>query len=748
MPGGLGGSVGAAMDGSDLESGLLRNGWRFRQTLEGIFLKYSQPFEDDLIINLEDMTVDTKTGQKPWRAVDLSFCKLRKLNKNNCKKKSGKLYEADVSLELSDKVCEIDVTQTRSEKLSKIDVSLEQCTSLRSQVGQATEVLKDGQYTESISKLQTSVSMGAMNVGDKYEIDVDMLAASNPNLGEQVVVECVGRTKDNPLITFTPTSKLKIGSSPNFHDYNDGLQDTISKELNHSSNSHRDDKDNSKIVALTSSQMPAKPLCIPSNTEVNLHKFEDSRCDTMNLEETTPTRVDQAPMESPSDSSGLSNTTLIDIYPSMVASMSNLLDRTYKKEAASRLIQRYRYFQFNVCKSKTNTTQNGIKVKVRIDGQKLKRLRSHSAIRLKTCEGFKQMQNKAISPKSSKTSQGNLDAKFSLAANVSPRTVLQTNLTSETVGWKFGNLYDNSACCQPLPVSRCNPQSPVEVANYCNTRNTSVFNVSPLNGSAWTNSSCLKSLSSKSNVAIVESPSSRINVDHLQNAEQWPVNNNTVTQPDAVVAKCSRSPCGRLLCSVNTSCCSGKYKRRHSISSASVPTKLCSVQSLLKIKPNKTDAFESLYQSLVQNSICLSASMTHPSILNVRSVLRKEIASVSSVTCLPSQLSRKRAACIDQAKETSRLPLKRFRSFPESSSMTQNSQDYYCTQNGFYSPRSKQNREKIAADVFIKWENNRPYCNSATVLPVINSSGNTVSLSLSPRLHNRVCRKLDYSITK
>ncbi|XP_059824476.1 uncharacterized protein LOC132393371 [Hypanus sabinus] len=734
MTGRLGGVAGAAMGDGQLESGLLNNGWKFRQAMELIFLKYNRPFEDDLLINLEDMTVDTETGQKPWHAVDLNFYKLRKLNKNNCKKKSGKLYEADVSLEQSDKVCEIDVTLTQSENLPKTDVSLELCTSLRSQVGQATEVLKDGQYTGSVSKLQTSVSMGDMNVGDKYEIDVDMLAASNSNLGEQVVVECVGKTKDNPLITFTSSSNLKIGSSPNFHDCNDGLKDTISKELNLSSNSHCGDKDNSKIVALTSSQMPAKPLCIPSNVELDLHKFEDSSCDTMNLEETTPTRVDQTLLESPNDSSGLSNTTLIDVYPSMVASMSNLLDRTYKKEAALRLIQRYRYFQFNVCKSKANTTQNGIKVKVRIDGLKLKRLRGHSVLRLKTCDGVRQMQNKAISPKSSKTLQGNLDANFSLAANVSPRTVLQTNLTSETVGSKFGNLYDSSACCQPLPVSPCNPQSPVEVANYCSTRNT---NVSPLNGSAWTNSSSLKSLSSKSSVATVESPSPRINVNHLQNAEQWPVNNSTVTQPDTVVAKCSRSPFERFLCSANTPCSS---KQRHSISSAPVPTKLCSVQSLLK--PNKTDAFESLYQNLVQNSICLSASMAHPSILNVHSVPRREIASVSLVTCLPSLSSRKRVVCTDQTKETSRVPLKRFRSCPESSSTAR---EYHCT---LYSPRSKQNKEKIAADVFIKWENNRPYSNSATVLPVINSSGNTVSLRLSPQLHNRVCRKLDYSITK
>lgn len=30
--------------------------------------------------------------------------------------------------------------------------------------------------------------MGEMNVGDKYEMDADMLATSNSNLGKQIVV--------------------------------------------------------------------------------------------------------------------------------------------------------------------------------------------------------------------------------------------------------------------------------------------------------------------------------------------------------------------------------------------------------------------------------------------------------------------------------------------------------------------------------------------------------------------------------
>ncbi|XP_051869311.1 uncharacterized protein LOC127569059 isoform X2 [Pristis pectinata] len=738
----------------DLDSALLANGWKFRMVMERIFEKYSQPFEDDLIINLEDMTFDTETGWKPWCPVDLNFHLPRKRSKNNTKKKSGKLYEADVNPEQSDKLCETDVSQAQAEKLYETDISQELSTCPLSQVDHTTEVLKDGQFTESASKLQTSISMGDMNVGDKYEIDVDMLATSNSNLGSQVVVECVGRTKDNPLITFTPTSKLKIGLSDIYHDCSDGFQDITSKELNHSSKLHHDDKNNSNIVALSSSQILVKPLCVPSSTEVYWHKFDDSGCDGMNLGETASTCSNQTSMKSHDDSSGLSDTTLIDIYPSMVASMSDLLDRTYKTEAASRLIKHYRRLQFNVCKSKTNTTQNGIKIKVRKDAQKLKKLKYHS-MKLKACAGTKQVQDKAISP-SYKTAQENLEGEFTLTANAPSRTVLQTNSTSETECSKFGNLYDDSSFCQPLPLSPCNPQTPIAVANCCKTRKISVHNVSPLNGStlpklhALTNSGSLKSLSLKSNMAMVELASSRIIVSHLQNAEQCPLNNSTITQPD-VVANCSRSPFGRLLCSANNSYSNEGYKRRHSFSSASVPAKFHSVQSLLKTKVKEMDAFETVYQSLVRNEFSLSATVAHPSVLNVHSIPRRERTSVSSITCSPSQLSRKRAACIDQARETSRLPLKKFRSFSESSSSNQNSQevlvlntilqkqDYHCTQrSGFHSPRSKQDREKIAADVFIKNEDNRLYANSATVLPVINSSGNTVSLCLSPRLRNRV----------
>lgn len=705
------------------------NGSRYRAALERIILKYWNAFEDDLIIDLEDMTTDDISGRTRWCTRD--FYLLRKQSHNNSKEKSNEQHEADVSLEQSDTLCETAVNRTQSDKLYEIDDSI----NLSGQVDHTS----DFEYSESTSELQGSVSMGEMNVGDKYEMDADMLATSNSNLGKQIVVKCVGKNKDNPLITFTPTLKIKIRSLHLNHDCSGDFP--TSQVLARPSKPYSNE-DNFNMAA---SQM-VQPLCVPSSTEVYQHKLKDGRSEVMNLEETTSFYVNQAPMENHDDSSGLSDTTLIDIYPSMVASMSDLLDRTYKTKAASRLIKHYRHLQVNASKSKRNTIQNGMKIKVWMDARKLKRLKCHSVIEVKDPAQGRDKENKAISPQSNTPLQCNLETKFTLIADAVSRTVPQINSKSDGLCFTFGSLCKDLASFQPLPVSPCSSKTPAVIAS-------SVFNLTPLNGSTSpqlhrvTNSTNLKFLSSKSDMIELLSP--RIIVNHLRHAEQNLLSSSAVTRPNDPVTTCNSSPF-RMLLRLDDS---ERNKRRHSIS-ASVPAKFHSVQSLFKTKGKGINSFESVYQSLVRNSFCLPSTMGHHNGLNVHASPGRTITSVSSDTCSPSPLSRKRAACIDQARQTSRWPLKRFRSLPDSSSSKQSNsemlmlntvlqrQDYHHTHSGFYSPRSKQ---KNAADVFIKCEDDRLYSHSATVLPVINSSGITVSLSLSPRFRSRVSRKLEYN---
>lgn len=445
-----------------------------------------------------------------------------------------------------------------------------------------------------------------------------------------------------------------------------------------------------------------QPLCVPSSTEVYQHKLKDGRSEVMNLEETTSFYVNQAPMENHDDSSGLSDTTLIDIYPSMVASMSDLLDRTYKTKAASRLIKHYRHLQVNASKSKRNTIQNGMKIKVWMDARKLKRLKCHSVIEVKDPAQGRDKENKAISPQSNTP----LETKFTLIADAVSRTVPQINSKSDGLCFTFGSLCKDLASFQPLPVSPCSSKTPAVIAS-------SVFNLTPLNGSTSpqlhrvTNSTNLKFLSSKSDMIELLSP--RIIVNHLRHAEQNLLSSSAVTRPNDPVTTCNSSPFRMLLRLDN----SERNKRRHSIS-ASVPAKFHSVQSLFKTKGKGINSFESVYQSLVRNSFCLPSTMGHHNGLNVHASPGRTITSVSSDTCSPSPLSRKRAACIDQARQTSRWPLKRFRSLPDSSSSKQSNsdvlmlntvlqqQDYHHTHSGFYSPRSKQVSEVMAKVIYLK----------------------------------------------
>ncbi|XP_067896059.1 uncharacterized protein [Heterodontus francisci] len=613
--------------------------------------------------------------------------------------------------------------------------------------------------------LKTSISMGDMNVGDKYQIDVDMLATADGNLGKQVLVECVGRTKDKPLIMFTPTSKVKVGLSRFFHDCSVDFQ-TTSGDLSRSSRSEHDEVNSSLVSSVSYDQFLVRPLCVPGGKELSYPlKFEKSNI--LDLGETGLTCIDQESVESHDDtSSGLSDTTLIDIYPSMLASMSNLLDRSYKTQAASRLVKHYRRLQLNVCKSKLNTSRVGIRIKVKMDSQELKKIEGYP-FKLKARAGTNHINRKVRSLKRYEAIEGNLETSFSMTAAEGSKAVQQINSeSSEIEDCSLQNTYNDASYSQPPLLSPCNPKSPEPVTHCCNMRKTSARIVTSLNGSSLpqldslTNSSSLKCSSPKPNMAKAQSPCSRIFLNHPPNAELSLLNSSTLTKQDSVVTDFSRSPFRMLLCSGNISCTGQNSKQRHSFSSvSSVPTMFHSIQSPFKTQVKEMDAFESVYQNLVHNAFSNSTTLKLPNILNVCSAPVGTRTSGTSVTNSPSQLSRKRAAYIDQTRETSQLPLKRFRSFPESSSSRQSSremlllntvlqgQNYHCTQmGGFYSPRSQQERENIAVGPFIKWEGNAGlYSNSGTALPVINSSGNTVSLCLSPRLRTRVSRKLDYN---
>ncbi|XP_043556983.1 uncharacterized protein LOC122555253 isoform X1 [Chiloscyllium plagiosum] len=721
---------------------LKRNGWKFRRTMERIFQEYNHPFEDDLIVNLEDMTVDAPSGPVAWCPIDSPHSFLRKQARVNRKKKSGKYYAPDESLK--------DLMSTE----------------LSDQADRSSEfkAVKDEQCMPSMSKLQTSISIGNMNVGDKYKIDVDMLATGHDKLGKQVLVECVGKTKDKPLIMFTPTSRLEVGLLHVYHDCSDDFQTSISGDLNNSSRSKHDDQDDSHFISSVSNDcLSARSLCELGSKEVAYPlRLEENRSNVLDLEETVSTCINQDSRESHDDSSGLSDTTLIDIYPSMLASMSNLLNRSYKTQTASRLIKHYRRLQLNVCKSKLNTTQDGIRMKGKMDVQ-ISNVESYPIIELEACNGTNQVNRNVCSLKKFKTTECNFDSCISVIDAEGSETVQQTNSkSSETKDSNFSHFCHDAINSRSLPTSPCNPISPVLVTNCCNVSKTSSLKIT-------SNESCLpqldtminssfKCLSPKPNLSKAQSPYSRNIFNHLPEAQLSPSNNSMATKRNSIVN--SKSPFRMLLHSSIISCTAQKIKRRHSFSSTcSVPGMFHSIQSPLKTPAREMDAFESVYQSLAHNSFSFPTAVKLPNVLNASPVPGRTVTSVTSVTNSSFQLSRKRAACTDQIMETSRLPLKRFCSLPESSSSRQDNpemltlntilqgQNYHCTKiNGFYSPGSQQQRGNLTVSSPIKWEDIcRKYSSHGTVLPIVNSSGNTVSLCLSPRLRNRVSRKLVYN---
>ncbi|XP_048396877.1 uncharacterized protein LOC125457138 [Stegostoma tigrinum] len=716
--------------------GLQRNGYKFWRTMERIFLKYSHPFEDDLIINLEDMTVETPSGPVGWCPVDSPLCFPRKQARVNRKKKPEK-HAPDKNLE-----------DLKSTKLS-------------GQTDQSSkfEDFKDEQCMPSKSKLQTSISIGNMNVGDKYKIDLDVLATGHDKLVKQVLVECVGRTKDKPLIMFTPTSSVEVGLPHVYHDCSDDFQASISGDFNNSSRSKHDDKANSNFTSVSNNYLLPRPLSEQGSKELpDQLRHKKNRSNVLDLEETVSTCVNQDSKESHDDSSGLSDTTLIDIYPSMLASMSDLLDRSYKAQTASRLIKHYRRLQLNGCKSKSNTTQDGIRTKSNIDVQKLK-MESYPIIELEACDGTNQVTKSVCSLKKFKTTECNFDASVSMTDVEVFGTMQQINSKSSDIeDSNFKSTYNDAINSQLLPTSPCNPESPVQVTNCCKISKTlslnETFNGSYLSQLDTMINSSFKCLSPKPNLSKAQAQYSRNTFNYPPEAKLSPSNKKNY------VAISSRSPFRMLLCSSNISCTGQKSKRRHSFSSeCSVSAMFHSIQSPVKTQAREMDAFESVFQSLAHNSLSFSTAVKLPNILNARSVPVRTVTSVTSVINSPSQQSRKRAACTVPTRDPSRLPLKRFRSFPESSSSRQNSpemlmlntilqeQKYHCTAiSGFYSPGSQQHRGNLTVSPSIKWEDVcRKYSSHGTALPVINSSGNTVSLCLSPRLRNRVSRKLVYN---
>ncbi|XP_038657795.1 uncharacterized protein LOC119968898 [Scyliorhinus canicula] len=705
------------------------------------------------------MTVDTPSGPTAWRPIETPSCHLRKQIRNKPKEKYEKQHESDESQEnlMSTKL------SSRTDPMSDI------------------EILKDGNCIQSTSKLQTRNSLGNMNVGDKFKIDVDILTTSDGNLEKQVLVECVGRTKDKPLIMFTPMSKAKVGLSRVYPDCSDDFQTTLSEELNHLSTSERDVKDDSNLISSMSSDLLlVNPLCELGSKELSYPvRFEKSRSNVLDLGETISTCINDGSVESHDDkSSGLSDTILIDFYPSMLASMSNLLDRGYRTQVASRLIKHYRHLQLNSCKSKLNTTLD----RIRMNAQTLKEMKGHPVVELKAWAGTKHMNRKLSSLKRCNITECNPDTNLSTIAAEDFMAAQTNSKSSEIETFELRNSYSDANYSQPLLLSPCKPRRPVPVTSCCDMKKTLGCVLSSLNGQSLpqldtVTDSSFKCFSTKPNMAKEQSPCSRIILHHAANAKQSPLNNSTMTKEDSAVASFSRSPFRMHLCPGNISYTGQRSKWRHSFpSESSIPTVFHSIKSPFNTQEKEMDTFESMYHNLVRTSFSLSTTVKLPNILNVCSVPGKTITSMISVTNSPTQLSRKRAACIDQLMETSQLPLKRFRFFSESSSSRQSSQkmlllntvqeqNYDSRQmSDFHSPRRQQPREAylgyntqsfkqrfgcnmgITLGPYIKWEDNaRLYSSCGTALPVINRSGNTVSLCLSPRLRNRVSRKLDYS---
>ncbi|XP_042189973.1 uncharacterized protein LOC103180198 [Callorhinchus milii] len=490
---------------------------RFLSTLEMIITKYSEPNEDDLVINLEDMTFDSPSGPKPWCPTEIF--RGRKTTENSLIEKFAEVCESESSRQ-SDLTCSV----LSGEADQTLDV----------------DILKDEQCGRQRSK-----------------------------------VEHLAKTESQkPLLIFTPQSK-NINSRQISLDCSD-FQETFSGDFGCCSPKFKDNnkEDPSSDLSISSSQLFENSTTFVSDSkELDSLKFAKIRID---LNRSDAGKGVSASIDASIDhsfidvdvSSSLSDSTLVDIYPGMLVSMSNLLERSYKTHAATRLVKHYRRLQMNVSKSRRNTTQDRVNRKTKIVPPQLKkRMTQGTLLEWKENTDSKLADRKVYSLTKYKP-QDNLEQRFSAGVTGDFRTKLQA---SNIGSLSFRNLYNEAGCSPTIQLTSYHSCSPLSIINGCYSSKTEVSNAASPNGStlhklntppeqrlrknkrliklrsspnlyrlnsrkalsnvALAEFPCSMPVNSQSDVAVAQSPCSTFEVNLLLNAESSaPVNNSPLAK--------------------------------------------------------------------------------------------------------------------------------------------------------------------------------------------------------------------------
>ncbi|KAM4701583.1 Holliday junction recognition protein isoform 2-T2 [Discoglossus pictus] len=317
-----------------------RNETIFHAKMNRIFIKYNQPFEDDITVDIQTLTYDTSEGPKPWKD-----CFNHEKKKPKYKKRSQtKVPETEENVDIcnktyitcvahEDSMCHPDSSSgflsDPSEVLRYDNVSA--CNKTFDISGENPNGYNSENPLVEYREDSPLVELNNMKRGEKYIADIDVLVHFNDSAYPKTCA--IELTEDQCAITFSPTKNLKFQdkagkdvicqknleqrSTNTTYPTRSPLKVSISAQLKSFLGRHH------RSLNLDGTRCSNRPLALKEsvNTEPDEHTFAD---------------------DEDSDCSDAGSASFVNFYPDKIESLSRLMDIPWKKQAATNILRYYR----------------------------------------------------------------------------------------------------------------------------------------------------------------------------------------------------------------------------------------------------------------------------------------------------------------------------------------------------------------------------------------------------------------------
>nr|XP_033799454.1 uncharacterized protein LOC117360019 isoform X2 [Geotrypetes seraphini] len=310
-----------------------KNELLFRKRMEAICRKYDHPFEDDITINLADLTYDLHGGGK------------------FCPSGNSSLFESSVKSGPVEKPMQVNETM-KLENESTMVIEHE-----------TKDIPGDDLTDSSLVSNEESISDMANKTYTLIDTEFKDLWVSGISHRSSVGVSQVKPTgKENFHVTYSPLKKRNGGQG--------NRTDSSKKYLHNCLHDAPHSPSNAEMISKMRSFISRHKRSLEPHTYMSSDgRFHHSKDELYAMHDRTRNLCEvqmsdtfsKTSLETASDTLELNDVTLVDLYPGMIQSMSRLMEFACKKRAADDIVKHYKRSIWNVNKMKLNITKERLR---------------------------------------------------------------------------------------------------------------------------------------------------------------------------------------------------------------------------------------------------------------------------------------------------------------------------------------------------------------------------------------------------